>query len=114
MCYLSLNITQHWRGSAVDMRWTITIGYWGRRSSHVGQPSWEMVGWGVSMMPIFHWVVSIPSPPSLVALAPVLLLVLPDPVSLIVAPGVVCRRASILIKESMMTSPTLVLTGAEN
>ena len=96
MCYLSLNITQHWRGSAVDMRGTITICYWGRRSSHVGQPSWEVVGWGVTMVPIFHWV-SIPSP-TLVALAPLFLLVLPDPVSLIVAPGVVCRRTSILIK----------------
>ena len=61
---------------------------------------------------VLHWV-SIPSP-TLVALTPLFLLVLPDPVSLIMAPGVVSRRASIFVKESVVTSPTLVLTRTEN
>ena len=61
---------------------------------------------------VFHWV-AIPSP-TLVALATLFLLVLPDPVSLIMAPGVVRRRTPIFVKESMVTSPALVLTRTEN
>ena len=61
---------------------------------------------------VFHWV-SIPSS-ALVTLTPLFLLVLPDPVSLIMAPGVVRWRTSIFIKESVVTSPALVLTRAEN
>jgi len=66
----------------------------------------------MSVVAVFHWV-SFPSP-TLVTLTPLFLLVLPDPVSLVMAPGVVRRRAAIFIKQSMVTSPTLVLTRAEN
>ena len=48
------------------------------------------------MVAVFHWV-SIPSPTLVAPLAPLFLLVLSDPVSLIMAPGVVRRRASIFI-----------------
>ena len=65
------------------------------------------------MMAIFHWV-SIPAPTLVAPFAPLFLLVLSDPVSLIMAPGVVCWRASIFIKESVVTSASLVLTRAEN
>jgi hypothetical protein len=61
---------------------------------------------------VFHWV-SFPSP-TLVTLTALFLLVLPDPVSLIMAPCVVRRRTSIFIKESVVTSPALVLARAEN
>ena len=64
------------------------------------------------MVTVFH-LVSVPSP-TLITLTTLFLLVLPDPVSLVMAPGVVCWRASIFIEESVMTSPALVLTRAEN
>ena len=66
----------------------------------------------MAVVAIFHWVAI--SSAALVALAPLLLLVLPDPVPLVVAPRVVRRRTSVLVKEAMVTSPTLVLTGSEN
>lgn len=112
MCDLSLNITQHWRRSAVYMVRSIPVGYWRRRSGHVRQPSWEVVRRGMPVVAVFHWV-SFPSP-TLVTLTALFLLVLPDPVSLIMAPCVVCRRTSIFIKESVVTSPALVLARAEH
>ena len=66
----------------------------------------------MSVVAVFHWV-AIPSP-TLVALATLFLLVLPDPVSLIMAPGVVRWRTTIFVEESMVTSPALVLTRTEN
>ena len=68
--------------------------------------------WRMTVVAIFHWVTI--SSAALVALAPLLLLVLPDPVPLVVAPRVVRWRTSVLVKEAMVTSPTLVLTGSEN
>ena len=58
---------------------------------------------------VFHWV-SFPSP-TLVTLTALFLLVLPDPVSLIMAPGVVSRRSS--VHEVVQCSPG-VLTGPEH
>ena len=67
----------------------------------------------MAVVAIFHWVTI--SSAALVALvAPLFLLVLPDPVPLVVAPRVVRWRTSVLVKEAMVTSPTLVLTGSEN
>ena len=66
----------------------------------------------MAVVAIFHWVTI--SSAAFVALAPLLLLVLPDPVPLVVAPRVVRWRTSVLVKEAMVTSPTLVLTGSEN
>ena len=112
MCYLGLHFTQHWWRPAVNMRRTIAVGYRGRWSCHVWKPSWKVMRWRMAVVAIFHWVTI--SSAALVALAPLLLLVLPDPVPLVVAPRVVRWRTSVLVKEAMVTSPTLVLTGSEN
>jgi hypothetical protein len=69
-------------------------------------------GMTVGVVAVFHWV-SIPSS-AFATLTSLFLLVLPDPVSLVMAPGVVRWRTSIFIKESVVTSPALVLTRAEN
>ena len=96
----------------MQMGRSIPVGYRRRRSSHIGQPSWKVMRRGMPMVTVFH-LVSVPSP-TLITLTTLFLLVLPDPVSLVMAPGVVCWRASIFIEESVMTSPALVLTRAEN
>jgi hypothetical protein len=69
-------------------------------------------GMTVGVVAVFHWV-SITSS-AFVTLTSLFLLVLPDPVPLIMAPGVVRWRTSIFIKESVVTSPALVLTRSEN
>ena len=95
------------------MRRTIAVSYRGRWTCHVWKPSWKVMRWRMAVVAIFHWVTI--SSAALVALvAPLFLLVLPDPVPLVVAPRVVRWRTSVLVKEAMVTSPTLVLTGSEN
>ena len=112
MCYLGLHFAQHWWGPAVNMRRTIAVGYRRRWSCHVWKPSWKVMRWRMTVVAIFHWVTI--SSAALVALAPLLLLVFPDPVPLVVAPCVVRWRTSVLVKEAMVSSPALVLTGSEN
>ena len=69
--------------------------------------------WGVPMVAVFHWV-SITTATLVAFVAPLFLLVLPNPVSLVMAPGIVCRRTPILVEKSVVASPTLVLTSAED